>query len=78
MDEDEFEENEEMNSHKFRAIDAVVLTLGLVHELVSAVYQTTMTAYNLAAAHANYIVDQDNFRKEAALDIETITGEQDG
>lgn len=76
-DDEEFEVEEEHFARKFRRADLAVLALGLVHGFVAAMHETTMTAYNLAAAHANYMVNRDTFAEEAALEIETITGEQD-
>lgn len=75
---EEFEVDEtEPVSRKFRKADLAVLAIGLIHGFVAAAYETTMTAYNLAGMHANYVVDRDTFHEEAALEIETITGEQD-
>lgn len=78
MEDEEYEgfiECEEVTSRKFRKADLAVLALGLVSGIVDAVQATATTAYNLAAMHANYEVDQDTFREEAALEIETITGD---
>ena len=76
---DEEFEYEEIMSRRFRKADLAVLALNLVSDVIGAVHQTAMTAYNLAAAHANYCVDRDNFHEDAALAIETIVnGETDG
>lgn len=74
MDE-EFEDDGPL-SRRFRKEDLAVLALGFVHGIVSAFHETATVAYDLAAMHANYKVDQDAFHEEAALAIETITGEE--
>lgn len=55
-----------------RPMDALVLGIGLVHGVCEAVTSTVMDAYNIAAGHANYHVQQDEFHQQAAREIETI------
>lgn len=75
MDDDDEYEVDHL-SRRFRKADLAVLALGFIHGIVAAAHETTMTAYNLAAMHANYVVDRDKFHDEATLAIETITGEE--
>lgn len=92
MDDDDFENFEDVTdafahffappqqqTHRFRPIDAVVLTLLGLHEFSQATTTMFRTAYNAAASHANYRQDQEAMRTEAALEIETMTaGEENG
>lgn len=55
-----------------RPMDAVVLGMGLLHGVCEAVTSTVMDAYNIAAGHANFYVQQDQFQQDAAREIETI------
>lgn len=81
---DEYEYDEELDeefthpSRRFRKGDLIVLALDTAYNFVGVMANTLAIARNLAGMHQNYRVDQDNFRRQAALDIETITGEQDG
>lgn len=59
-------------------VDYVVMAAFFFDELAGAVHRTATKAYNLAAMHANHIHEQATFREEAALEIETLTGEVDG
>lgn len=74
-DEGFIEVDEGPTSRKFRKADIAVLAVGLLSGIVDAFASAATTAYNLAAMHANYEVDRDAFREEAALEIETITGD---
>jgi hypothetical protein len=59
-------------------IDLMVLSLHFVSEITSALHSTAVTAYNMAAQHANYKIDQREFRDQAARAIESMTtGETD-
>lgn len=60
------------------AFDLVVLGAYVLDELAGALHSTCTAAYNLAAMHANHLHEQATFREEAALEIETMTGEFDG
>ena len=53
--------------------DFVVLSMHFVSELTSAVHSTAVAAYNLAAQHANFKIDQRDFHEAAAREIETMT-----
>lgn len=79
MDEEEFEyeEEETIRSRRFRGIDLLVLALNTAYEFSMSVTNNLAIARNLAGMHANYRVDQDNFQRDAMLEIETITGEQE-
>lgn len=82
-DEEEFEYDEdewvmEPPRRRFMPTDVVVLGLHLVAGISGAVTNTLNTAQALAAAHANFKVAQHEFHEEAALEIETMTGESDG
>ena len=46
--------------------------MGLLHGVCEAVTSTVMDAYNIAAGHANFYVQQDEFHQQAAREIETI------
>lgn len=59
-------------------VDLLVLSLHFVSELTSALHSTAVAAYNIAAQHANHRIDQEAFREQAALEIETLTGDDDG
>lgn len=63
---------------RMRRADYVVLGCFILDEVVSALHTCTVKAYNLAAMHANYVHEQATFREEAAIEIETLTGERDG
>lgn len=85
MDEEEFEnfvsafEVAEPVSRKWHKQDILVLGLDLVCGVVSSVAETLTSARDIAAMNANYLVDQDTFAEQAALEIETLTnGETDG
>jgi hypothetical protein len=68
----------ETRSMRFMRCDIAPLVLGLVEGIVGAVHATTVTAYNIAARHANHKHEQAVFYEEAAIEIETMTGETDG
>lgn len=82
-DEEEYEYDEGCEfvhpSRRFMRTDLVVLGLDLVGGVLNSVVNTLATARNLAAAHANYKVEQHAFHEEAALEIEQMTsGDGDG
>lgn len=73
------DEEVETNSMRFIAADIAPLVLNLMVNVVGAVHSSLITAYNVAARHANFLHDQATFREEAAIEIETLTtGELDG
>lgn len=78
MDEEENDEELGYTSRKFHALDIVVLGLSLAHGITQAIARDLATATHLVAAHTNYKIDRENFLEEAALEIETMTGEDDG
>jgi hypothetical protein len=65
-------------SRRFRKPDFVVLGLDLIAGVVTSVAQTLTMARDCAAMHANWHAERDIFHEEAAREIETLTGEQDG
>lgn len=74
MDDEEYEV-QASTARQFIKADLWPLTLGLLEGLLGALHSASVTAYNVAARHANFMHQQDAFRKEAALEIETITAE---
>lgn len=63
---------------RFQKIDVLILGLNLVQNVAAVVADTFEMATHLVAAHANYNVERERFREDAAREIETITGENDG
>lgn len=61
-------------AHRFTRVDVLPLILDLVENVLGALHDTSLLAYNMAARHANYKHQQAKFHTEAALDIERITG----
>jgi hypothetical protein len=75
---DEYEEEEFYTpARQLQKIDAVVVTLEFFRQIAAAVADTLGSGVALVAAHANYNVERRQFHEEAALEIETITGEQE-
>lgn len=76
MDEEEFDV--ESTNRKFVPLDLV----GIAAAFVSDIAQSTADAFEafgvVMKLHANYQRYQTDFHQEAAIDIEKITGEQDG
>lgn len=68
----------ETSSMRFMRCDIAPLILSLVEGITGAVHATAVTAYNVAARHANHMHEQAVFYEEAAIEIETLTGENDG
>lgn len=68
----------ETRSVRFLKADLFPLVLGLIEGLTGAIHEAAQLAYNVAARHANHAHEQDAFRREAALEIETLTGDTDG
>lgn len=68
----------EDRSMRFMAADIPPLVLGLLEGIVGAIHQSVVIAYNVAARNANFAHDQAIFHEEAAIEIETLTGETDG
>lgn len=64
-------------SRKFYKVDIVVLGLNLMKGVAQAFADTLDTATDIAAMHANWRVDQDDFRQSAALEIETLIAGED-
>ena len=75
MDDDD---DYEKRSMRFMWVDIPPLLLGLLEGITGALHQSAVIAYNVAARHANFKHDQAAFREEAALEIETLTGDTDG
>jgi hypothetical protein len=77
VDDDEFEEYDDIESwspsRKFQIVDLAVLVLNLVRGLSEAFTHTFTLAQQLVAAHANYRVETEDFRQQAAREIETLT-----
>lgn len=59
-------------SRRFRRQDLFVIGLQLVNGVANAVASATETAMVLAGAHVNWMVDQEDFHQEAALEIESL------
>jgi hypothetical protein len=84
MDEDEFEGDfadfgtNPAPSRRFQSVDVLVLLFDLLRGIAHALYNTADSAFQLTAAHANWRVDRDAFHEEAALELETLTGDDDG
>lgn len=78
-EEEEYEEYETVRvpARRLRRLDAVILGLEFLRAIASAVEDTLGSAVALTAAHANYDVDREEFMNDAAIEIETITGEQE-
>lgn len=68
----------EDRSMRFMAADIPPLVLGLLEGIVGAVHQGLVIAYNVAARNANFAHEQAIFHEEAAIEIETLTGDSDG
>jgi hypothetical protein len=80
-DEEEYDDEDYetwVPNRRFRKVDVVVLGVNFAYRLVGAVHSTLEDVVQLVAGHANFEVERDTFREEAMLEIETITGEQDG
>ena len=59
--------------------DVPVLGIGFLYNLAEAVTKSLADAHNLAAWHANFFVQQDEFHEQAAREIETmIAGDENG
>lgn len=65
-------------ARQFQKIDILILAFNLAAEVAEAISDTCASATILLAAHANYNVDREQFRQDAAREIETITGEDNG
>ena len=70
--------DDEDREMRFLAADIPPLVLGLLEGILGAIHAASVTAYNVAARHANFRHEQELFREEAALEIETMTGEANG
>jgi hypothetical protein len=78
VDDEDFFPDVEDTSMRFMPCDVLPLALGLLEGVASAIHASTVTAYNVAARHANFKHNQAVFLEEAAIEIETLTGEADG
>lgn len=76
-DEIEFEGPQSV-SRRFMPVDIIVLFLGLITGVLSAITNTFSMAQMLVASHANHKVDQHDFHEQAAQEIETLTGDENG
>lgn len=76
-DEYDEEETEYVNSRQLQIIDPLILGFEFLRGCSSAVTNALASAVALLAAHANYKVEQHEFRTAAAIEIETIVGEGD-
>lgn len=79
-EEEEFEQEERswVTPRRLQKIDFLILGLEFCRQIASAVEDTLASAVMLTAAHANHKVEQREFQEEAMLEIETITGDEDG
>lgn len=74
MDDDEVESGQ----MRFIPADIAPLFLGFLEGIIGAWHQSLVVAYNVAARNANFQHEQLIFQEEAAIEIETLTGETDG
>lgn len=75
MDDEEFEGR--TPPRKFQKIDMLIVGFNLASEVFEAVSDAFMSLTVLCAAHANHNVEKEQFRLDAAMEIETITGDVD-
>ena len=68
----------ERDSMRFIKADIAPLVLGLLEGIIGAIHQSVVIAYNVAARNANFQHEQLTFHEEAAIEIETLTGDVDG
>lgn len=73
MDDEEYEPM----SRRFRPLDAVVIALSLAHGIAQAIARDLELTTRLVAAHTNYKIEREMFLEEAALELETLTGDED-
>lgn len=64
-------------ARRLQKIDILIVGLELARMASYAVTNTLESAVQLVAAHANYNVERQQFHEAAALEIETIIGEQE-
>lgn len=81
-DEEDFEfvEFVEMTppARRFHKVDLIVLGIDLIRGLSQAVTNTLTTTQDLAAMHANFQTQREDFHEQAALEIEMlVTGEDE-
>jgi hypothetical protein len=77
-DDDIYFTDVEETSMRFMRCDIAPLVLSLIEGIAGAIHATTVTAYNVAARHANFMHEQAVFHEEAAIEIETMTEGTDG
>lgn len=77
MDEEYDYTEESAPARRFRKLDLLVLGLDAMYGVAVAVTNSMAMARNLAGMHVNYLVDRDYFHEEAALELETLIGEED-
>jgi len=75
MDDEEFEGR--TPPRKFQKVDILIVGFNLVSEVFDALGDAFTSLTMLTAAHANYNVEKEQFRLDAAMEIETITGDVD-
>jgi hypothetical protein len=64
-------------ARKFQRIDIPMLGLSMVADFFQSMSNTLESVAMLLAAHANYNVEQNEFHRDATMEIENLTGEQD-
>jgi hypothetical protein len=72
------DEEYETRSMRFMPCDIAPLVFGLIENVLGAVHASSITIYNVAARHANFKHEQAVFYEEASIELETLTGENDG
>lgn len=63
---------DESPARRFIRADAVALGLRFLSDLATAVDENLTRLSNAAAMHANYRIQQREFREQAAIEIETL------
>jgi hypothetical protein len=79
MDDDEYDDfYGGYHQRPFRKTDLLVVGLGFLTDVSRAVANNLSLLTALAGMHVNYQIEREAFREEAALEIETLTGEDNG
>ena len=81
MDDEDFDFDaiEVQPARRFCKADLFVVPFHLLSGVAKAITETFEVCHDLAAMHANFVLYQNDFREQAALEIEQLTsGEQDG
>jgi hypothetical protein len=71
MDDDNFDGT--IPGRRFRLVDLAVVGAGFLSDVVAATETATDLLHNLACRHANWLVNRERFREQAALEIEALT-----